>query len=142
MKRISRRIYSHGCSDSQVRRRLEPSPGKMYTDTNHHVTKSPYLCPCYTSRPEFIFSSVLPQVSSPRHCARSAFSRGKGPASFKVLCKFSNVLRGVLHPHDSPTPSIYKNHVGVFFICNRIRHFDCNCTATRHSPESVEAGAW
>jgi hypothetical protein len=44
--------------------------------------------------------------------------------------------------HSSPTictaRTVYKMHVGIFFISKHVRHFDYNCTATQHSHTNLD----
>jgi hypothetical protein len=55
----------------------------------------------------------------------------------------------LVYHHSSTTISIaeimYGRHVGVFFVCKHVRHFDYSRTATQHSHTclgSVQAGTY
>jgi hypothetical protein len=83
------------------------------------------------------------------HIQHLLMGRNKSSSEFcahsQMFCNLEFVkwiLLLVLH-HSSPTISIaetiYRMHVGIFFICKIVRHFNCRHTATQHSHSSLDS---
>jgi hypothetical protein len=83
------------------------------------------------------------------HFLHSLVGRNRSPSMFCVRSLYFaiwNSTKWILLPifqHSRATISIaenaYEMHVGVFFICKRVKHFDCDRTATQRSHTSLDS---